>query len=123
MPRPGRLDNDAISGLSWIVRHCLASIGHQDQNDELFAPTRLYEINVLIIQYARVVFPVVLTMTPGGTEIGSKRLNDQISVRVYEAFQQSISQRIGCRFLPRGVGHHDWRRPCSFLQPVPVECL
>ena len=50
MPRPGRLDDDTISGMSWIVRHCLASTGHQDQNDELLAPNRLYEINVLIIQ-------------------------------------------------------------------------
>src|SRR2546425_716401 len=104
MPRPGRLDDDTISGMSWIVRHCLASTAHQDQNDELLAPNRLYEINVLIIQYARVVFPVVLTMTLGGTEIESKRLNDRICVRVYAAFQQSISQRIGCRALPGGVG-------------------
>ena len=91
--------------------------------NELLAPNRLYEIKVLIIQYARVVFPGVLTMTLGGTGIESKRLSDQVCVRVYEAFQQSISQRIGSRTLPSGLGSHDWRRPGSFLQPVPVECL
>ena len=62
-------------------------------------------------------------MTLGGTEIEPKRINDQVCVRGYEAFQQSISQRIGGRALPSGLGQHDWRRPGSFLQPVPVECL
>jgi len=38
-------------------------------------------------------------MTLGGTEIKLQRLNDQVLARVYEAFQLSISQRIGCRAL------------------------
>ncbi|PYS33256.1 MAG: hypothetical protein DMF75_09950 [Acidobacteria bacterium] len=76
-----------------------ARLATGDQNNESPGPSQLYEINVGIIQYARLSLPSFFTMTLGGTEIKLQRLNDQVLARVYEAFQQSISQRIGCRAL------------------------